>query len=142
MALELDYFYSTEAEQYSFYRIPKTLFTDQRFKCVSMEAKVLYGLLLDRMGLFIRNGWLDKDGKVYTYFTFEDAVEMLNSGKDKVIRLFKELDKPNGIGLIERRKQGQGKPTQIYVMNFTLPPEPEQPLLSNHRAIISFGEEG
>ncbi len=126
MSLELNYFYGTEAEQYSFYRIPKTLFTDQRFKGVSMEAKVLYGLMLDRMGLSIRNGWLDKDGKVYIYFTLEDAVEMLSSGKDKVIRLFKELDKPNGIGLIERRKQGQGKPTRIYVMNFTLSPEPEQ----------------
>ena len=126
MSLELDYFYGNEAEQYSFYRIPKTLFTDRRFKGVSMEAKVLYGLMLDRMGLSVRNGWLDKDGKVYIYFTLEDAVEMLDSGKDKVIRLFKELDKPNGIGLIERRKQGQGKPTRIYVMNFTLPPEPEQ----------------
>lgn len=126
MSLELDYFYGSEAEQYSFYRIPKALFTDQRFKGVSMEAKVLYGLMLDRMGLSVRNGWLDKDGKVYIYFTLEDAVEMLDSGKDKVIRLFKELDKPNGIGLIERRKQGQGKPTRIYVMNFTLPPEPEQ----------------
>ena len=128
MSLELDYFYGNEAEQYSFYRIPKTLFTDRRFKSVSMEAKVLYGLMLDRMGLSVRNGWLDKDGKVYIYFTLEDAVEMLGNGKDKVIRLFKELDKPNGIGLIERRKQGQGKPTRIYVMNFTLPPEPEQQL--------------
>jgi hypothetical protein len=126
MSLELDYFYGTEAEQYSFYRIPKTLFTDWRFKGVSMEAKVLYGLMLDRMSLSIRNGWLDKDGRVFIYFTLEDAVEMLSSGKDKVIRLFKELDKPNGIGLIERHKQGQGKPTRIYVMNFTLPPEPTQ----------------
>lgn len=126
MSLELDYYYGTEAEQYSFYRIPKTLFTDRRFKGVSIEAKVLYGLMLDRMSLSVRNGWLDKGGKVYIYFTLEDAVEMLNSGKDKVIRLFKELDKPNGIGLIERRKQGQGKPTRIYVMNFTLPQEPDQ----------------
>jgi len=126
MSLELNYYYGIEAEQYSFYRIPKTLFTDQRFKGVSMDAKVLYGLMLDRMGLSVRNGWLDNEGRVYIYFTLEDAVEMLNSGKDKVIRLFKELDKPNGIGLIERRKQGQGKPTRIYVMNFTLPTEPEK----------------
>ena len=86
MSLELDYFYGNEAEQYSFYRIPKTLFTDRRFKSVSMEAKVLYGLMLDRMGLSIRNGWLDKDGKVYIYFTLEDAVEMLDSGKDKALQ--------------------------------------------------------
>ena len=126
MPLKLDYFYGAEAEQYSFYRIPKTLFTDSRFKSVSMEAKILYGLMLDRMGLSVRNGWLDTDGKVYIYFTLEEAVEMLNSGKDKVIRLFKELDRPSGIGLIERRKQGQGKPTRIYVMNF-LPPPPSEP---------------
>ncbi len=59
MALELDYFYGTDAEQYSFYRIPKTLFTDQRFKAVSMEAKVLYGLMLDRTGLSISKGGLE-----------------------------------------------------------------------------------
>ncbi len=123
MSLKLNYFYGTEADQYSFYRIPKTLFTDHRFKAVSMEAKLLYGLMLDRMGLSIRNGWLDNDGRVYIYFTLEDAVSLLSCGKDKAVKLFKELDTPSGIGLIQRRKQGQGKPTRIYVMNFTLPPE-------------------
>ena len=78
MSLNLDYFYGNEAEQYSFYRIPKTLFTDQRYKSVSMEAKVLYGLMLDRMGLSIRSGWLDGDGRVYIYFTLEDAIAMLS----------------------------------------------------------------
>ena len=122
MSLNLEYFYGNEAEQYSFYRIPKTLFTDQRYKSVSMEAKVLYGLMLDRMGLSIRSGWLDGDGRVYIYFTLEDAIAMLGYGKDKALRLFKELDMGSGIGLIERRKQGQGKPTRIYVKKFTLPP--------------------
>ena len=121
MSLELEYFYGNEAEQYSFYRIPKTLFTDLRYKNVSMEAKVLYGLMLDRMGQSIRNGWLDDDGKVYIYFTLDDAIAMLGCGKDKAIRLFKELDMGSGIGLIERRKQGQGKPAQVYVKKFTLP---------------------
>ena len=92
--LNLDYYYGTEAEQYSFYRVPKTLLTDSRYKGVSIEAKVLYGLLLDRMSLSVRNGWMDKDG----------------------------------IGLIERKKQGQGRPTRIYVKNFILPSsEPSQP---------------
>ena len=121
MPLNLNYFYGAEAEQYSFYRIPKVLLTDQRYKNVSMDAKVLYGLMLDRMGLSIRNGWLDDLGRVYIYYTLEDALAALGCGKDKAVRLFKELDKVGGIGLIERKKQGQGKPTRIYVMNFTPP---------------------
>lgn len=128
MSLELAYFYGSEAEQYSFYRIPKVLLTDHRYKSVSMEAKVLYGLMLDRMGLSVRNGWLDSEGRVYIYFTLEDALAMLGCGKDKAVRLFKELDKSGGIGLIERRKQGQGRPTRIYVKNFTLPPDQNEPV--------------
>ena len=124
-ALNLDYFYGNEAEQFSFYRIPKILFTDRRYKALSMEAKVLYGLMLDRMNLSIRNGWLDSDGKVYIYFTLEDAIEFLGFGKDKMVKIFKELDRNGGIGLIERKKQGQGKPTKIYVKNFVLQQENE-----------------
>ena len=124
--LNLDYYYGTEADQYSFYRIPKTLLTDPRYKSVSIEAKVLYGLLLDRMGLSIKNGWMDSDGRVYIYFTQEDAMNLMGCGKDKATKLFRELDK-DGIGLIERKKQGQGRPTRIYVKNFILPPEPGQP---------------
>lgn len=126
MSLELAYFYGSEAEQYSFYRIPKVLLTDRCYKGVSMEAKVLYGLMLDRMGLSVRSGWLDSEGRVYIYFTLEDALAMLGCGKDKAVRLFKELDVSGGIGLIERRKQGQGRPARIYVKNFTLPPGPEE----------------
>ena len=128
MSLELAYFYGSEAEQYSFYRIPKVLLTDRRYKGVSMEAKVLYGLMLDRMGLSVRNSWLDSEGRVYIYFTLEDALAMLGCGKDKAVRLFKELDVSGGIGLIERRKQGQGRPTRIYVKNFTLPPDQNEPV--------------
>ena len=126
MSLELAYFYGNEAEQYSFYRIPKVLLTDRRYKGASMEAKVLYGLMLDRMGLSVRNGWLDDEGRVYIYFTLDDALAMLGCGKDKAVRLFKELDAYGGIGLIERHKQGQGRPARIYVKNFTLPPDPEE----------------
>ena len=125
MSLKLNYFYGNESEQFNFYRIPKMLFTDRHYKSVSVEAKVLYGLLLDRMGLSIRNGWLDTDGKVYIYFTLEDAIEFLGFGKDKLVKLFKELDQDGGIGLIQRKKQGQGRPTKIYVKNFILPQENE-----------------
>ncbi len=124
--LNLDYYYGNEAEQYSFYRIPKALLTDPRYKSVSIEAKVLYGLLLDRMGLSVKNGWMDSDKRVYIYFTQEDAMNLMSCGKDKATKLFRELDK-DGIGLIERKKQGQGRPTRIYVKNFILPPEPGQP---------------
>lgn len=128
--LELDYFYGNDAEQFTFYRIPKVLFTDQRYKSVSVEAKVLYGLLLDRMSLSIRNDWLDADGRVYIYFTLEEAIEFLGFGKDKLVKLYQELDRDRGIGLIERKKQGQGKPTKIYVKRFTtqsMPPEEQAP---------------
>lgn len=123
MPLSLNYYYGNEAEQYSFYRVPKVLFTDSRYRGVSVEAKVLYGLLLDRMALSIKNGWSDSDGKVFIFFTLEDALALLGCGKDKAVKLFKELDAEGGIGLIERKRQGQGRPTKIYVKNFTLPPE-------------------
>ena len=123
MPLKLDYYYGGEAEQYNFYRIPKVLFTDAHYSTLSMEAKVLYGLMLDRMSLSVKNTWLDSCGRVYIFFTLEDVISMLNTGHNKAVRLFKELE---DIGLIERKKQGQGKPTVIYVKNFILPPEPGQ----------------
>ena len=115
MPLKLDYYYGGEAEQYNFYRIPKVLFTDTHYSALSMEAKVLYGLMLDRMGLSVKNTWLDGCGRVYIFFTLEDVISMLNTGHNKAVKLFKELE---DIGLIERKKQGQGKPTIIYVKNF------------------------
>ena len=123
--LNLNYYYGNEADQYSFYRIPKILLTDRRYKGVSLEAKVLYGLLLDRMGLSARNGWLDDNGRVFLYFTQEEAMAMLDCGKDKATKLFRELE---GIGLIERKKQGQGHPARIYVKNFILEPEHSAPV--------------
>ena len=116
----LDYFYGDEAEQYTFYRIPKVLFTDPSYRRISSDAKILYGLMLDRMGLSARNGWLDNNGRVFLYFTQEEAMSMLDCGKDKVTKLFRELE---GIGLVERKKQGQGHPAKIYVKNFILEPE-------------------
>ena len=111
----LEYFYGTEAEQYTFYRIPKVLFTDPGFKQTTGDAKILYGLMLDRMGLSIRNGWLDEQNRVFIYFTLEEAMGAMGCGHNKAVALFTELDK---VGLIERKKQGQGRPTKIYVKNF------------------------
>ena len=120
ITLEFDYYRGEEADQYSFYRIPKALFTNAQFKELSAEAKILYGLMLDRMGLSTRNGWLDAAGRVYIYFTLDDAMDMMGFGHNKVVRLFRELEE---IGLIERKKQGQGRPAVIYVKNFVLPRE-------------------
>ena len=78
-----DYFYGAESEQFSFYRIPKMLFTNERFKTISAEAKILYGLLLDRMNLSAKNGWQDKDGKVYIIFTIEDIIDAMGCADQK-----------------------------------------------------------
>lgn len=118
MKLNFDFYYGKDAEQFSFYRIPKLLFTDNRFSKVSIEAKVLYGLLLDRMSLSIKNGWVDDENRVYIYFKVSDAMECMNICKEKCIKLFAELDSEKGCGLIFRKRQGLGKPSIIYVMNF------------------------
>ena len=112
------YFYEQEADMFSFYRIPKLLFTDERFKDLSTDAKVLYGLMLDRMSLSAKNQWYDREKKVFIYFSLEDVMELLNCKKNKAIDTMKELDAENGVGLIEKVRQGQGKPTMIYVKNF------------------------
>ena len=116
--MKFNYYYGNEANQFNFYRIPKVLFTDGRFAKLSVEAKVLYGLMLDRMCLSVKNGWIDEENRVYIYFRLEEAIECLNFGKDKCVKLFSELDAKSGIGLIRRKKQGLGKPVMIYVMNF------------------------
>ena len=114
----LPYYYGPEGEQYSFYRIPKLLFTDSRFANLSTDAKLLYGLLLDRMSLSMRNGWHDDQGRIYIVFTLEDVTETLGYKTEKAIKLFRELDTQKGVGLIERVRQGQGRPALIYVKNF------------------------
>ena len=112
------FYYGLEAEQFSFYRIPKKLIADNRFRSISTDAKLLYGLMLDRMGLSIKNGWTDDLGRVYIYFPIEEVMDLLHCKSEKAIRLMAELDSKRGIGLIERVRQGQGKPSIIYVKNF------------------------
>lgn len=116
MAMGFDYFYGQQAEQFSFYRIPKMLFTEDRFWNVSTDAKLLYGILLDRMNLSAKNGWMDNQGRVYIIFTIEEIMAALNCGDNKATKLLSELEKK--CGLIERKRQGLGKPNLIYVKNF------------------------
>ena len=117
-AIEFSYFTGNESEMLTFYRIPKLLVTDPFFRKLSSDAKILYGLMLDRMSLSARNGWIDKENHVYIYFSIEDAMEMLVCGKNKAVKTMAELDAKDGIGLIERVKLGQGKPALVYVKNF------------------------
>lgn len=111
-----DYFYEEQSESYSFYRIPKMLFTEEIFESLSTDAKVLYGLLLDRISLSRENGWLDNSGRVYVYYTIRAVKKSMRCANTKACGLLKELD---DFGLIERKKQGLGKPTIIYVKDFT-----------------------
>ena len=125
--IRFDYFRGMEAEQYSFYRVPKVLFTAECFKSLSCEAKVLYGLMLDRMSLSIKNRWFDEEDRVYIIFTVEEIMELLGCGRQKAIKNIAELDTDKGIGLIEKKRLGRGKPNVIYVKNFMIKkcPEPQ-----------------
>ncbi len=118
--LQFDYYRGMEAEQYTFYRIPKLLFTAEYFKYLSCEAKVLYGLLLDRMSLSIKNRWFDEEDRVYIIFKVEEIAELMNCGTQKAVKLLKELDTVKGIGLVEKKRLGLGKPNVIYVKNFMI----------------------
>lgn len=122
--INFDYFYGGESELFSYYRIPRLLVTGEQFRNLSTDAKLLYGLMLDRMGLSMKNRWYDAAGRVFIYYPLEEIMDSLNCGHNKAVRLLAELDTNTGIGLIERIKQGQGKPTIIYVMRFTssIPP--------------------
>ncbi len=116
--MSFDYFYGPDdAEQYSFYRIPKRLITGDEFQETSTEAKLLYGLMLDRLQLSIRNQWLDSLNRVYIIYTVEDIMADLHCGNQKACKLLSELE--NKTGLIKRKRQGLGKPSLIYVLKFS-----------------------
>lgn len=106
--MTLDYYYGDQAEQFSFYRIPKVLFTDSRFKDISAEAKILYGLLLDRMSLSAKNGWLDQEGRVYIVYTVEDIMDALSCASQKAMKLLNELDEKRVESIIKCRRNRYG----------------------------------
>ena len=114
--MTLDYFYGQAGEFFSFFRIPKALFQEQQFQDLSTDAKTLYGILLDRMSLSVKNEWFDKKGRVFIIFTIEDVKRTLRCADNKATRLLRELEE---FGLIERKRRGQGKPCLVYVKNFS-----------------------
>lgn len=116
---EFDYYYGAESEQFSFVRVPKVLFTDkEHFGGLSNEAKLLYGLLLERMSLSRKNNWIDKHNRVYIIFPVEEIEESLDVGHEKALNLLKELDDQSGIGLVRKKRRGLGLPSILYVKNF------------------------
>ena len=118
--LRFDYYYGVEAEQFSFYRVPRLLIKDERFKGLSSDAKLLYGLMLDRMSLSMKNGWLDDENRAYIIYTIDNIREDLGCSKEKAVKVLAELDKAKGIGLVEKIRRGLGKPDIIYVKNFII----------------------
>lgn len=123
---DFSYFYGEESEQFSYFRIPRLLVRSKKFKTLSTEAKLLYGLMLDRMGLSAKHGWYDELGRVYIYYTLYEIQADLVCGHNKAVRLLAELDGGTcGFALIERVKQGQGRPAKIYVKKFTTMDVPE-----------------
>lgn len=130
ISLNFDYYYGAESEQYTFFRIPKLLMKDRRFKKLSSDAKLLYGLMLDRMSLSAKNGWFDVENRVYIIYPIDEIMNDLCCARATVAKIIAELDCKKGIGLIEKKRIGLGKPDIIYVKNFVLK-EPDQPCEEN-----------
>ena len=114
--MTLDYFYGQSGELFAYFRIPKALFQDSRFRRLSTDARTLYGILLDRMSLSAKNGWLDDQGRVYIIYTVREVQESLCCAEHKAVKLFRELEQAD---LIERKRRGLGRPSLIYVKNFS-----------------------
>lgn len=89
--MAFDYFYGAQSQQFAFYRIPKVLFTDNRFQKISTEGKVLYGLLLDRVSLSMENGWIDDEGRVYIIFTLTTIRQSLMKHRTTTLSNMKYL---------------------------------------------------
>ena len=118
MALRIntDYFYRCEAGQFNFIKIPKLLVTGEDFSSLSISAKILYGLLLDRMAIASKNKWIDDEGRVYIQYQLSEIQEDMNISKRKAGECLNELQ---DMGLILKRKGGNGYPSRIYVKNCT-----------------------
>lgn len=131
--IKMNYFYGAQAEQFSYIRIPKELVVGSEYSDLSVQAKILYGILLDRMERSYENKWLDDENRVFIYFSLEDTKKMLNCKDNKAIDIRKALEE---IGLIECKRQGQGKPTKIYVKSFFKAEEMEVQRLEKPTLII------
>ena len=131
--LKLEYYYGQEAEQFTFYRLPKALITDNRFREISNNSKLLYGLMLDRMSLSVRSGWFDDQNRVYIKYSIKSIMEDLNCSKMTAVGLLKELA---AIGLVDV-EQRNGLANIIYVKNFVSREEESLDRSDNQTGTIS-----
>lgn len=122
----LDYIYGSECRHFSFIRLPQILSTEEKFRLMSSDSKILYSLLLDRTSLSIRKHWLDSEGRVYINFPLSEVSEKLCIGMQKAGKLLRELE---SVGLIERVRLGLGKPDRIFVKYYSVETEAEKPVL-------------
>ena len=106
------YNYCTGEERFTFIKLPKCLVEDEGFVELSMDAKLLYALFLDRVSLSIKNGWIDNQGRVFIYYSIKNICEDLNCGTQKACKLLDELEK---VGALERKRQGLGRPNKLYL---------------------------
>ena len=113
--MRMNYFYGSQADQFNFIRIPKELVVGEAFASLSVQAKILYGMLLDRMGMSSKNKWLDEENKVYIVYSLDEIQADMNVSKHKAVDCLAELE---DVGLIVKKKRGKGLPNQIYVKNF------------------------
>ena len=111
------YYEKDQADQYSFIRIPKAMMTEDVFAPLSVEAKILYGLLLDKMSASVKNQWLGEENKAYVIYQITDIMEDMNISKKKAIASLKELEE---VGLVEKKLKGLGQPSLLYVKKFRI----------------------
>ncbi len=113
--MKFNYYYGSQADQFSFIRIPKVMLTEELFSGLSIPAKVLYGVLLDRMTLSRKNAWFDEDNRVFIIYQIGEIQEDLGFSKKKAMDLLAELEK---FGLLEKKRRGHGLPNILYVKSF------------------------
>lgn len=115
--MKFDYIYGKQADQYSFVRIPKRLVTEAYFTNLSLQAKVLYGLLLDRMGMGVKNEWLDEENRMYIIYPIDEISKDMGIGRRKAMECLSELEKE---GLVQKQTRGNGLPNLLYVKDFAI----------------------
>ena len=115
MKNRFNYYYGSQSDQFSFIRIPKIMLTDQSFAALSIQAKVLYGVLLDRMALSRKNSWFDEQNRVFIIYQIGEIQEDLGFSKKKAMELLSELE---NFGLLEKKRRGHGLPNILYVKSF------------------------
>ena len=113
----MKYFYEYEIDNYIYYKIPKPLFADEKYKDMLPLAKVLYGIFLDRNSLSKANGWIDDQGRVFFYYPIKEVMALLNISNKTVTKLMDELEKYD---LLWVYQQGLRKPNALYLGHFEL----------------------